>query len=329
LRSVSKWSLKNHAEEKIVVIVPCYNEEESIVAMVAALNNARTAIKDKFTVDILLINDGSSDDTQSIIMGLVSKNSSIYYREFTYNAGHQSAIRAGLDVAADYDAAIMMDADLQHPPECIAEMLHIWQTQKVSIVQMIRNDSQNEVGIIKYWTSKGYYKLINFMSGLDLVYGSSDFRLIDNSVIKTVANSPERDLFLRGYFSWLKVSRYNLGYRPSKRYAGQSKYTFKKMFALGRKGVLQFSEKPLRLATNLGLFMAVASFLYGIYIIGSYLMGDKVVSGWTSLMVVMLFCFGVNFILLGFIGRYLAHSIYLQKRRPDYIVLKEKLSVIK
>lgn len=312
-------------KKRIIVVVPCYNEEGSLGALLGEIAKVKTELKKTVSLDVLLVNDGSSDDTASIIEKESQNNDYIYYRNFIHNAGHQSAIRAGLDVADSYDAAIMMDADLQHPPAYIPRMIDEWLKNDVKIVQMVRDDNQKDAGFIKYWTSKGYYALINYLAGLQLVYGSSDFRLIDASIIATIAKSPERDLFLRGYFSWLKVNRINIQYKPSKRFAGESKYTFKKMLSLAKKGVLQFSEKPLRLATNLGLVMAAASFIYGIYIIGNYILGDKTVSGWTSLMVVMLFCFGVNFILVGFIGRYLAHSLYLQKQRPDYIIANEKL----
>lgn len=183
----------------------------------------------------------------------------------------------------------MLDADMQHPPELIPEMISAWE-DGATIVQMIRNDSASEAGAIKYAMSKLYYKVINSISSLSLEYGASDFRLI-NRITRKVISSKEKDLFLRGYFAWLPASRTSISYKPAERFAGTSKYTFKKMLDLAAKGVMQFSEKPLLIAMNIGAFMATVSILYGIYIILRYLMGDYAVSGWTSLMVILLFCF--------------------------------------
>ncbi len=312
--------------KKVNIIVPCFNEEDSLLALFGAVKKERSNISG-YQLDLTLINDGSIDNTQNIIEELAKKNDWVYFREFAHNAGHQSAIRAGIDASTKYDSVIMLDADLQHPPKYIIEMLKIWEESGCSIVQMLRRDNASEVGQVKYWTSKLYYKLINYLSGLNMEYGSSDFRLIDNTVVKQVASSPESDLFLRGYFAWLKVKKVSISYKPSARFAGSSKYTFKKMLELAKQGILQFSEKPLRMAMNLGATIAVLSFLYGIYLIIMHLFGVQSASGWTSLMAIMLFCFGINFILLGLVGRYLAHSISLQKKRPEYIVANEKLHI--
>jgi polyisoprenyl-phosphate glycosyltransferase len=308
----------------IVVIIPCYNEEDSLAYTIEALQLVRAKVSKKYDIDVLLVNDGSKDNTQMIIEELASKFDYIFYRKFSHNAGHQSAVRAGINVARGYDAAIMMDADIQHPPELIPKMLEEWK-KGAKVVQMVRQDGAKDVGVLKYLTSRAYYYLLNLISDLNLEYGSSDFRLIDRGVVEAVADSPENDLFLRGYFSWLPTSKVSIGYKPNKRFAGVSKYTWRKMLDLASKGVLQFSEKPLRIATSIGIVLALFSFLYGIFLIVRHLTGNYAVSGWTSLMVVVLICFGINFILIGTIGNYLAHSISIQKRRPEFIIDREKL----
>lgn len=309
---------------RIAVVVPCYNEEDGLAHLIEALEVQRKAIKN-YKLEVILVNDGSSDATQKIIEETSKKSDFIFYRSFAKNVGHQSALRAGLDACAGYDAAIMLDADMQHPPELIGKMIAAWE-QGASIVQMVRDDNAKEAGLVKYFTSKLYYKIINGISSLNMEYGASDFRLIDNSVVAAVIASNERNLFLRGYFSWLPASKVVIPYKPAPRFAGTSKYTFKKMLELASNGVMQFSEKPLQIAMNIGLLMAIASILYGGVVILRYFMGDYAVSGWTSLMVVLLFCFGINFILLGIIGRYLAHALSLQKQRPDYVIAREKLA---
>jgi len=311
-------------KKRIVVIIPCYNEGEALLHTVKALTEVRKKVT-KYQLDILFINDGSADNTQEIIEDAAQKHDFIFYRQFSQNAGQQSALRAGLNAATDYDAAIMMDADMQHPPKLIPDMIAEWEAG-FKVIQMVRDDGGQKPGLLKYMLSRGFYVALNTVSDLNLEYGSSDFRLIDKSVIETVACSKERKLFLRGYFSWLPVSRTTIEYKPNERVAGVPKYTFKMSLDLASKGILQFSEKPLRLAMGLGVFFAVTSFLYGLALTILYLVGGvHAVSGWTSLMVAVLFCFGINFILLGIIGSYLAHSIGVQKERPEFIIAKQKL----
>lgn len=310
--------------KKIVVVMPCHNEGESLPFTLAALSKIRLNLKPEYQLDLMLVNDGSSDNTQQLIEDAAKTDDNIYYRQFVHNAGHQSALRAGLNASVDYDAVIMMDADMQHPPELIPNMIADWEKGSM-IVQMTRSDSVTDVGTLKYSTSKLYYKILNWISDLNLEYGASDFRLIDKVVTQTVAKSFENNLFLRGYFSWLPITRTTISYHPNKRIAGVSKYSFRKMLDLAYRGILQFSEKPLRMAMVLGIIFALGSFLYGVILTIQHFTGTQVISGWTSLMVVVLFCFGVNFILLGIIGTYLAHSIDIQKQRPEFVVMKEKL----
>ena len=310
--------------KKIIVVAPCFNEEESLPYVIRALEIIRKKISKDYVLDILFVNDGSSDGTQQLIQNACKSNKHIYYREFAHNAGHQSALRAGINVSTEYKAVIMMDADMQHPPELIPDMINAWE-KGAKIVQMIREDIVSEVGALKYLIRRSYYWGLNSISDIKLEYGASDFRLIDQTVAKTVAISPESDLFLRGYFSWLPISRTTIKYKPNKRIAGSSKYSLRKLLALAYKSVLQFSEKPLRIAVSIGLIMAILSLIYGIALVIMHLSGVRTVSGWTSFMVAILFCFGLNFILLGIIGHYLAHSISIQKQRPEFVITNEKI----
>jgi glycosyltransferase involved in cell wall biosynthesis len=310
--------------KKLIIVLPCYNEGEALLHTIDALVKIRQQIVPKYQLDIMFVNDGSADDTQQVINRAAEKHDFIYYREFAHNAGHQSALRAGLNAAVGYDATIMMDADLQPPPEQIPKMIEAWEAG-AKVVQMTRDDSTKDVSFFKYYTSVAYYKFINWISDLSLEYGASDFRLIDKTVTETVAKSPENNLFLRGYFSWLKVPRATIAYHPNQRVAGVSKYSLKKLLDLAYKGILQFSEKPLRLSVGLGIVFALAAILYGIVLTVMYFAGDHPVDGWTSLMVALLFCFGINFILLGIIGTYMAHSISIQKERPEFVIATQKI----
>lgn len=313
-----------NTKSKVVIVLPCYKEEESLPHTIKELDKTRRSLLKEYDIDVILVNDGSPDKTQEVIEKLSGEYPYVYFREFSKNVGHQSALRAGLNAATDYDAVVMMDADLQHPPELIPKMLEHWKNG-IKIVQMVREDSAKDVGTTRYLVGKAYYKLINAISDIKLEYGASDFRLIDKSVTKTVAESRENNLFLRGYFSWLPVSRKTIQYIPNKRIAGTSNYTFKKLLQLTYNSIVQFSEKPLRISVEIGMFMAVASFLYGTVIAVMHLMGLYSVSGWASLMTIILFCFGINFILIGIIGHYLGHATGLLKQRPEFVVSNEKL----
>ena len=318
--------MKAKANTNAVIVVPCYNEADSVPHLLDAIDKVRNGLTGHFNLDVLLVNDGSSDNTQQVIVDVEQKYPYVYHRQLSSNAGHQSALRAGLDKAVAYDAVIMMDSDMQHPPVLIPSILEEWQKTGANIVQMVRTDSREEAGFFKFYSSRLYYVIIGKLSGLKLDYGSSDFRLIDKSVAQTLNASIEKDLFLRGYFAWLNVNKVIIQYKPGVRVAGSSKYTLRKMLHLAQESVLQFSEKPLRLAIGLGMLTATLSFLYGIFLtIDHYLGSGNYVSGWTTIVVVVLFCFGINFIILGFIGTYLAHALRLQKGRPEYIIASEKL----
>ncbi len=309
--------------KKLIIVVPCYREEASLPHTIKELQDVINKIK-KYSIDILLVNDGSPDKTLQVIKEMSEKYSNLYYISFSKNAGHQSALRAGLSAALDYDATIMMDADLQHPPKLIPDMIEQWENG-FSIVQMTRQDEAKEIGAFKLFIRRSYYRLINSISEIKLEYGASDFRLVDQAVIATLSMSPEKKLFLRGYFSWLPASRTTIEYVPNKRIAGTSNYTLKKLLQLTYTSILQFSEKPLRISVSLGVIVALASFLYGVFIVIGYLTGLQSVNGWTSLMTAILFCFGVNFIVLGIIGHYLGHISGLAKNRPEYIISEARL----
>lgn len=316
--------MSNWKNPHIVIVIPCFNESENINALIRALDVERIRLLEKYTIDYILIDDGSTDKTQSKLEKLSSTHKHLYYRSFAYNAGHQSALRAGINASTEYDATIMMDADLQHPPALIGEMLNKW-IQGYELVQMTRDDSKNKISPFRKAWSNLYYRMINALSGLNLDQGASDFRLADQSIIKVIASSREQDLFLRGYFSWLKVKRITIKYTPGERFAGKSKYSIKKLMKLAFQGILQFSEKPLRISILLGILTAFLALIYGVWLTLLYIFGNQSVSGWTSLMVVMLFFFGIIIIILGIIGSYLAHLIAIEKQRPEFIIESEKL----
>lgn len=313
-------------KSKIAVVVPCYNEAEGLEYFHKETRKVCNKLSKQASFDIIFVNDGSADNTQDVIESIEKHDTHVRHIAFAANFGHQSALRAGLTFATPlYDAIIMLDADLQHPPKYFKDMLDLWEQGNL-IVQMVRNDKANKPSLFKYATSKTYYKVINGMANLELEEGASDFRLIDQTVARTIADSPEQNIFLRGYFAWLPVKRVSLSYVPQDRKFGKTKYSLKKMLTLGYQGVLQFSEKPLIFTMSVGIFTAFAAILYGLVLVIQKLNGDPAVSGWTSMMAVMLFCFGLNFIFLGVIGMYLAHNMKITKSRPEYIIRDQNVS---
>lgn len=311
--------------KKIAVVIPCFNEYDSLPYTIKALDDIRKKIAREYELDFIFVDDGSSDSTLKLLEQESTKNKHVLYRSFSKNAGHQSALRAGINATVSYDATIMMDSDMQHPPELIPDMLDAWE-KGATVVQMLRKDNTAETGTIRYWVGRLYYSLINWVSDLKIDYGASDFRLIDNAVTRLVAESKENNLFLRGYFSWIPVAKTTIDYKPNKRVAGQSKYTLKKLIELAYRSVLQFSDKPLRIAASAGFILAAFSFAYGTVLTIVHISGTQTVSGWTSLMVVMLFCFGLTFTILGILGHYLAYLLSIQKQRPEFVVASEKLT---
>lgn len=323
---ISVNGLNMAQKHSIAIISPCYNESDGLYEFHKVVRETCDNLKDEYRFDIFLVNDGSADNTQEVIKALEKQDPHLYHLEFAANFGHQSALRAGIEAVAGadkYDAILMLDADLQHPPRYFRKMLDLWRKGYL-IVQMARDDKDNNLSFFKNVTSKAYYQMINRLANLEMHAGSSDFRLIDKTVATTIAVSPEQNIFLRGYFAWLPVKRINVSYTPEKRHYGTSKYNLKKMLQLGYRGILQFSEKPLVFIMGFGAFLAAISFLYGIFTIVQKIMGHTA-SGWASLMAVTLFFFGINFLFLGLIGIYLAYNMRIIKSRPEYIIREHKL----
>lgn len=296
----------------ISVVVPTYNEEGNVGELFAALSKElRTT-----NFEVIFVDDGSTDKSLDIIRVLAEKHDHVKYVTFSRNFGHQAALRAGLRYAQG-DAVISMDADLQHPPELIPELLQKWH-DGYEVVYTVRKDTA-ETGAFKRITSSWFYKVMNFMSGLQLEEGAADFRLLDRRVVDVINKQPEADLFLRGYISWIGFRQIGVAYTPAKRFSGASKYTLKKMIAFASKGVTQFSIKPLRLAFALAVAAFILSVLYVAYALVATLAGH-VVPGWLSIVVLVVFMQGIQFLLVGLVGEYVGRTFIQTKHRPEFIV---------
>lgn len=301
---------------KISVVVPTFNEEGNIDVLYAQLSEifAQCSISD---FEIIYVNDGSSDNSLAKIKALNLSDERVKFISFSRNYGHQNALKAGLD-HAEGEAVISMDADLQHPPALIPEMIRLWQEGN-KVVYSIRKDGK-ELFFFKKTTSKLFYKLVNYLSDTKLEEGTADFRLLDRKVIEALKSFNESNLFFRGIIPTLGFKQIGIPYKPQERFSGTTKYSFSKMLKFALTGITSSSAKPLYFSIYLGLFFAAIAFLYGIYAIYISLFTNDAVLGWTSLIASILFIGGLQLIMMGIVGVYLGKLFTQSKNRPNYII---------
>lgn len=300
----------------VSVIVPCYNEEQVIVETNRQLVAALEAIED-INFEIVYVDDGSHDKTADLLREIRSRDSHTRIVRLSRNFGHQLAVSAGLEHAAG-DAAVIIDADLQDPPEVIPEMIARWR-DGYHVVYGMRTDRPGETAF-KLWTAKLFYRFINRLSKVKIPLDVGDFRLIDRRVIDVLLSMPERDRFLRGMVSWIGFRQVAVMYSRAERRAGESKYPLFKMLQFAADGVLSFSLTPLRLALWVGFLsigMAFAGILYALVV---RLYTKDYVKGWASIFTAVLFIGGAQLVTLGIIGEYIGRIYAEVKRRPLYVV---------
>lgn len=304
---------------RVSIVIPCYNEEGNIIRLYDQIK----LIVTEYIVEYLFVDDNSSDRTLEILENLAAEDENVRYLSFSRNFGHQSALRAGLEFSTG-DCVISMDADLQHPPELLPAMLSKWK-EGYDIVYTIRKDIEN-VSFFKKVTASVFYKLINFLSDVEIKVGAADFRLLDKKIVKVLINDiSEYHLFYRGLISWIGYKQTGIEYIPNKRYSGKTKYSFMKMLNLALNGISSFSIRPLKIAILLGLILSLLSGVYGLYVLWISVFTDKTVEGWTSVILSILFIGGINMILLGIIGEYVG-KIYIQiKKRPHFLISKTNI----
>ena len=304
----------------ICILSAAYNEGENLLVFYDAVKKVVADLPYNF--QFCFVNDGSKDNTLAIIRKLAEQDETVKYLSFSRNFGQQVALKAGID-SIDADAIVMMDSDLQHPPEMIKDLIDIWQTQKVNMVNTLREEDE-ELSWFKKQSSKRFYQLINSVSELKLEPGQADFRLIDRQVTQMLKQTKEQDVFLRGMIQWIGFAQATFRYKANKRFAGESKYTFSKMFQLALSGITSFSVKPLYTAIYIGFFFASLSLLYIPYIIYTFIVGTFI-DGWASLLVTVAFFGGLNLIVMGVLGIYVGKILVQNKERPLYIIQEQNL----
>ena len=302
--------------EMISIVVPCLNEEEVLRDTNRRLVAVLEQLPQRF--EILYVDDGSTDGTPEILRELQADDERIRVVRFSRNFGHQMAITAGLEHASG-DAVAIIDADLQDPPEVIADFVAKWM-DGFDVVYGVRGERRGETAF-KLWTAKVFYRLIGKLSDTEIPLDTGDFRLMGRRVVDALLAMPERDRFVRGMVSWLGFSQAAVPYRRAARAAGVTKFSLFKMLRFATDGIVSFSILPLRLATWVG-FAASGIALLGILItVVERLMGvEGLVKGWASILVAILFIGGVQLICMGIIGEYVGRIYGESKRRPLYVV---------
>lgn len=301
----------------IDLVIPVFNEAEVVDQTYANLCEVIDRLPHKFM--IYYVDDGSQDDTVETLKSLAKKDKRMVVLELSRNFGHQAALTAGLD-ASQGDFVISLDADGQHPPEMIVEMIELF-GQGYDIVQAQRIDEEKSVSF-KQLTSSAFYKLINRISGTRVEPGAADFRGMSRQAVDALKAMPEYHRFLRGMISWIGYKSIILPYRQPNRIAGQSKYSLKKMTRLAMDAIFSFSLVPLYIGLSAGgVFFCLAA-LEIIYVLSFWIRGDTstLAPGWSSLMFIILITSGMLMVLLGFVGVYVGYIFQEVKRRPQYLL---------
>lgn len=306
---------------QLSVILPCHNEADNIPACYARLTDILSPTTTAY--ECIFVDDGSTDHTLKVIQSLCRKDSRIRYISFARNFGHQKALRAGLSLARG-QAAVTLDADLQHPPSLIPELLARWE-EGYEIVNTRRTDAA-ETGCLKRLTSGLFYRTLNFLTGLHLQPGMADFRLTDRKVTEVLCRCPENDLFLRGMINWCGFRQTTVPYRAENRHAGQSQYTWARMTKLALDGITSFTIRPLRLAILLAAGCVGLSGVEIGYVCYVAFCTERSVSGWASLAILITVLGAATLLMLGIIGEYVGRTFMQVKQRPPYIIRETNIN---
>lgn len=306
--------------KKVSVVIPMYYEEEVAEECYNRVSNCLKALKN-YDYEIIVVNDGSKDNTLDILQNLAKNDIKLKVVSFSRNFGHQAAVTAGLKYTTG-DVVVIIDADLQDPPELIADMLKLWEAGN-EVIYAKRKVRKGE-SKFKLFTAKTFYKILNGLSDIEIPKDTGDFRMADRKVIDVINSLPEHNKFLRGLFSWVGFKQVPIEYERKERYAGKTKYPLRKMLKLAADGIISFSTKPLRIIGGIGIFSIIISFIVLVYSILSYIFDwNELMPGWTSIMVSITFFAGVQLLAIWMMSEYISRIYDESKRRPQYVIDKK------
>ena len=305
---------------KVSVVIPMYYEEEVAEECYNRVSNCLKALKN-YDYEIIVVNDGSKDKTLDILQNLAKNDIKLKVVSFSRNFGHQAAVTAGLKYTTG-DVVVIIDADLQDPPELIIDMLKLWEAGS-EVIYAKRKVRKGE-SKFKLFTAKTFYKILNGLSDIEIPKDTGDFRMADRKVIDVINSLPEHNKFLRGLFSWVGFKQVPIEYERKERYAGKTKYPLRKMLKLAADGIISFSTKPLRIIGGIGIFSIIISFIVLVYSILSYIFDwNELMPGWTSIMVSITFFAGVQLLAIWMMSEYISRIYDESKRRPQYVIDKK------
>jgi polyisoprenyl-phosphate glycosyltransferase len=308
--------------QTLSLIIPCYNEAAVIGASYQRFKKVMDSLTD-VSPNLIFINDGSKDQTGEILSSIAQKDSRVTVLHFSRNFGHQPAVTAGIHHCKS-DFAVIMDADLQDPPELIPDLLERQKQEKASVVYCVRQ-KRDGVGFIKNSCYKLFYRILNMLSEVPFPLDTGDFRLIDRLVMDEFNLFREKGKYIRGIISWVGYKQVPFYYERDARFAGVTKYPFRNLLHLAGNAMLYFSKKPLKVAISLGFFAVLIGLVYAIWIVLGKIFGfTNAEIGWSSIIVLITFFGGVQLLTIGVLGQYIGIIFDEVKDRPEYIVEKEE-----
>ncbi|HEX3670377.1 MAG TPA: glycosyltransferase family 2 protein [Candidatus Cybelea sp.] len=312
--------MKDSARPVLSVVVPLYNEAANVAPLIERIGGVVDRLGDALDYEIVLVNDGSSDDTAAAVRREMQRRSHVVLVNLSRNFGHQLASTAGLELAVG-DAVVLMDGDLQDPPELIEAFLAKWR-QGYDVVYAVRRTRSGE-SRFKLLTARVFYRIIKRLTKIAIPLDAGDFRLMSRRVVDALRRSPERNRFLRGMVSWVGFNQTAVEYDRDVRYSGGTKYPLTKMLRFAMDGITSFSDIPLRFASYFGFVVSAIAFVYALVVIGFKLFSLKppaYTPGWASTIVAVLFLGGVQLMSLGILGEYLGRVYDEVKGRPLYLI---------
>lgn len=304
---------------RVSVVIPMYYEEEVVNECYSRLKKVFMELQE-YEYEFIFINDGSRDKTLQLLKEIANRDENVKVISFSRNFGHQCAVTAGLKFTTG-DAVVIIDADMQDPPELIIDMIKLWE-QGNEVIYAKRKVRKGE-SCFKLITAKMFYKFLDGLSDINIPQDTGDFRLADRKVIDVINDLPEHNKFLRGLFSWVGYKQVPIEYERQSRFAGKTKYPLKKMIKLAIDGIISFSNKPLKILGVIGMFSIIISFGILIYSLISYLFKlNNLTAGWTSLMVTITFFSGIQLLSIWLMSEYISRIYDESKGRPQYIIDK-------
>lgn len=306
--------------KKISIVIPVYNEEKVLEISYNKIKGILENIE-QYDYEIIFVNDGSKDESISILEAISNEDSKVKIISFSRNFGQEAALTAGLKYVTG-DAIVIIDADLQDPPELIPEMLILWEEGN-EVIYGKRKRRKGE-SAFKLLSAKMFYKTLNALSDVEIPKDTGDFRLVDKKVVDVINLMPEHNKFIRGLFSWVGFKQYAYEYKRNERIAGKSKYPLKKMWKLATDGIVSFSTKPLKIVGGIGILTIILSICILIYSLISFALKlNNLTPGWTSIMVAITLFSGVQLLSIYIISGYISRIYDETRKRPEYIIDKK------